>query len=84
MWRDVSEPKEVSEEKVMPKSTNDEKPNPGTPEAAAAGCTCPRMDNGWGKGSGRIGNNGEPLFWYSQGCPVHGSEYEAATKGDGN
>jgi hypothetical protein len=37
------------------------KPNPGSPEAVAAGCTCPRD-----QGRVCIG-----LWWYSDGCPVH-------------
>lgn len=42
-------------------------PNPGSDAAVAAGCTCPRMDNGRGRGA--YGTTG--LFWYSSGCPVH-------------
>lgn len=43
-------------------------PNPGSDEAVAAGCTCPRMDNGCGHGA--YGTAG--LFWYSGSCPIHG------------
>jgi hypothetical protein len=39
-------------------------PNPGSDAAIARGCTCPRMDNGHGRGI-----NG--LFWRSLDCPVH-------------
>lgn len=44
-------------------------PSPGSDAAIAAGCTCPVMDNGRGRGA--YGTTG--LFWYSSGCPVHGS-----------
>lgn len=39
---------------------------PGSPEAIAAGCTCPRIDNGHGQGQGT-----PPRFVMSGGCPVH-------------
>ena len=42
-------------------------PNPGSDEAVAAGCKCPRMDNGYGKGSGY----GEGCFWINGDCPIH-------------
>jgi hypothetical protein len=42
------------------------KPNPGSPEAVALGCICPRLDNS--RGSGYLGS-GE--FWVTIGCPVH-------------
>lgn len=43
-------------------------PNPGSPEAVAIGCTCPRMDNGHGKG-----HHGVPGVWVrAQGGPHHG------------
>jgi hypothetical protein len=42
-------------------------PNPGSDEAAAQGCLCPRLDNGCGKGA-----NGDPTtFWVNQHCPLH-------------
>ncbi len=47
-----------------------EKPNPGSDEAIALGCTCPVIDNGHGKGSG----HGEGLFWTTEGCPLHGKQ----------
>ena len=51
--------------------TNDNaNPNPGSPEAIAKGCTCPVIDNGYGKGRG---GNGECLGWWIAGdCPIHG------------
>ena len=48
--------------------------NPGSPEAVAAGCTCPRLDNGHGKGylgGVKDQKTGETLFVYIVGCPVH-------------
>lgn len=38
-------------------------PNPGSEEAAALGCTCPRIDNGYGRRQGG--------FVYHMDCPVH-------------
>jgi len=51
-------------------------PPPGSPEAVAAGCTCPVLDNAHGRGAiirdstGRAQPN-EPLYWITAGCPVH-------------
>lgn len=49
-------------------------PNPGSPEATEKGCTCPVMDNSRGRGAygGMKDENGEPLFWITEGCPLHG------------
>ena len=47
----------------MPEMT----PNPGTREAAEKGCTCPTLDNEYGRGY-----HGEPgVFVYNLFCPVH-------------
>lgn len=46
-------------------------PPPGSSEAFAIGCTCPRMDNGHGRGSGQVGKEGEPYYWISGDCPIH-------------
>lgn len=46
-------------------------PNPGSPEATKAGCTCPVIDNHYGKGV-PMGKGGAPLFWQSEKCPLHG------------
>jgi hypothetical protein len=44
-----------------------ETPKPGTKEAIDAGCTCPVIDNGHGRGY-----YGQPdVFVYTVGCPVH-------------
>jgi|GEM_PF-6710494 len=45
-------------------------PNPGSQEAVDLGCTCPRADNGYGRGVYTDGD-GEPQFWIVVGCPVH-------------
>lgn len=49
-----------------------EKPNPGSEEAEAAGCTCPAMDNNYGRGIG-ISPEGVLLFWMNGDCPLHGT-----------
>lgn len=41
---------------------------PGSPEAVAAGCTCPVLDNGHGLG------RGDGTFVFDGGCPIHGAE----------
>lgn len=49
------------------------KPNPGSNEAIALGCTCPVLDNHYGRGeAGR--------FWVTFGCPVHHKEPEVICK----
>lgn len=45
-------------------------PNPGSREAIDAGCTCPVMDNGYGRGY--MGMDG--VFVYTMECPIHGKE----------
>lgn len=47
------------------------KPNPGSAEAIALGCKCPRIDNGHGRGCGRVREDGTPLFWLSDNCALH-------------
>lgn len=42
----------------------DPKPTPGSPEAIALGCKCPRVDNGHGK-------RDDGRFVFSTECPVH-------------
>ena len=53
------------------------KPNPGSPDAIREGCQCPVIDNGHGRGSGHLAEDGSPLFWINGGCPVHGEELGA-------
>lgn len=51
--------------------------NPGSPEAVAAGCTCPRLDNHHGAGSGHKDKDGSPLYWINERCPIHAGKAEA-------
>jgi hypothetical protein len=48
-------------------------PNPGSREAVNKGCTCPVIDNGYGKGymGGAKDKEGNTLFVYTVGCPLH-------------
>lgn len=48
--------------------------NPGSREAINAGCTCPVLDNGHGRGyMGGVNDpeTGSPIFVYSVACPLH-------------
>jgi len=45
----------------------DKKPNPGSEEAILQGCTCPVIDNHYGKGW----HGEEGVFIFSEDCPVH-------------
>jgi len=56
------------------------KPNPGSNEAIDAGCTCPVIDNGHGKGSGFRTIEGEPAFWICENCPIHGAKNGEETR----
>jgi hypothetical protein len=46
-------------------------PNPGSPEALVAGCTCPVLDNEHGVGA-YVDEHGVPQFWINEECPIHG------------
>ena len=46
------------------------KPNPGSPEALDRGCTCAVLDNHGGNGEWLPGHD-TPLFWITDGCPLH-------------
>ncbi len=47
-----------------------DEPNPGSDEAITLGCTCPVMDNAYGRGA--WGTRGtDAIFWKTDGCPVH-------------
>ncbi len=48
---------------------------PGSPDALAAGCTCPVMDNSHGAGMYRD-EYGNPVYVVVEGCPVHWQEDE--------
>lgn len=47
---------------------------PGSPEAVAAGCTCPAGANGRGKGylGGVKDDQGRVLYVMTLECPLHG------------
>lgn len=62
-------------------------PAPGSPEAVSAGCTCPVLDNSFGKGvefdmclwtdidQGELKHHvhkAARYFWVSADCPLHG------------
>lgn len=49
--------------------SEEKRPNPGSPEA---GCRCPVLDNGHGRGSGYKDKDGTPQFYISSDCPMHG------------
>lgn len=57
------------------------KPNPGSAEAVQQGCTCPVIDNHYGKGV-PVGKGGAPLFWHSENCPLHGRRALTETEKD--
>ncbi|GEB79738.1 hypothetical protein DDE01_11530 [Desulfovibrio desulfuricans] len=51
-------------------------PNPGSEEAVSRGCTCPVMDNSYGRGymGGVKDASGNTVFVVNEECPVHGQE----------
>jgi hypothetical protein len=51
---------------------NSETPKPGSPAAIEAGCLCPVMDNGHGRG---VHGDGEKYGWWMvEDCPLHGEQ----------
>jgi hypothetical protein len=48
-------------------------PNPGSNAALELGCTCPVLDNHYGKGFPELFTDiiGGKCFWIAQDCPVH-------------
>jgi hypothetical protein len=50
-----------------------DKPNPGSDEAKEIGCTCPRIDNAYGRGylGGVKDEKGDVVFVINLDCPVH-------------
>lgn len=57
--------------KIVRKATPPLAPaNPGSPEAVAAGCSCPGDDNEHGAGAYIV--DGKPVYYMSSGCPIHG------------
>lgn len=53
------------------KDNSSQTPNPGSNEAIDAGCTCAVIDNCRGRGCGYTDKHGKPLFWITEGCPLH-------------
>jgi hypothetical protein len=47
-------------------------PKPGSPEAVKQGCTCPVIDNRYGRGI----RDGSDEFWFNLTCPLHGFDAE--------
>ena len=45
-----------------------DEPNPGSEAAVRNGCTCPVMDNHFGKG---VPSSDGVQFWHTEGCPLH-------------
>ena len=55
---------------------SDKQPSPGSNEALDAGCSCPVIDNGHGRGY--LGD-GEKFGWVmNEDCPLHGRRDEQA------
>jgi len=50
---------------------------PGSRIATEAGCTCPVIDNCYGKGF-RQDASGQPMYWMSTNCPIHGHRKDNA------
>ena len=56
--------------------------SPGSDEAIAAGCTCPVIDNGHGRGcmGGVKDEQGRTVFVIRLDCPLHGKKAEEDEK----
>ena len=73
--------KQVAEfDKVQPKTPDmeikkEKTPNAGSDEAVDLGCTCPVMDNEYGRGY--MGMEG--VFVHTAGCPLHGESLKQPT-----
>lgn len=53
------------------------KPNPGSPEAVAQNCTCPREENRGGEGVAHVHSESETAhFCVAADCSLHGWEKE--------
>lgn len=48
-----------------------DKPKPGSAEAVDLGCTCPIIDNRYGKG---WPTEEGPHYWTDENCPLHGTD----------
>lgn len=47
--------------------------SPGSTDARRCGCTCPVIDNGYGRGA-YVDDAGVAQYWISGDCPLHGSK----------
>lgn len=47
---------------------------PGSEKAIEEGCTCPVMDNHYGRGEVY---EGQVVYWINEDCPLHGVPVEA-------
>ena len=63
----------------MKNAPNNVEPRPGTQDALDAGCTCPVIDNRYGKGYGGL----EGVYCYTTGCPVHWPKEEEDEEREG-
>jgi hypothetical protein len=54
---------------LAPTRGSSQQPNPGSETAVAMGCTCPVIDNHYGRGVPNHLNG--PLYWIAEGCPLH-------------
>jgi len=57
---------------VIGKTDCDTDTTPGSPHAVKLGCKCPMNDNHYGRGIDW--GDGEPLFFMSYDCPLHGDD----------
>lgn len=48
-------------------------PAPGSPAAMKLDCSCPQMDNGFGKGAYE-GGDGVPIYYITISCILHGDK----------
>lgn len=50
---------------------------PGTQTAIDLGCTCPVLENNYGRGA-HVDADGVVVFWHSEDCPLHviGGQYD--------
>lgn len=56
---------------------------PGSPEASIDGCTCPDIDNHFGKGidgGTKLSAAGQPCYYIETTCPVHGDEAQETAR----
>lgn len=53
-------------------------PPPGSDEAVRIGCTCPQMDNAYGRGymGGVTDTDGNTVYVMAGDCPVHAKTEE--------